>query len=189
MLPMGWIAHVGTGPRFSQLTETEQRSMMTQWVIARAPLIWGGDPVRSNASTLALLTNQQVLDVQTESCRNVQLPTKRVNTSIVWVAQGKVAEERLVAMFNIADTAAKVALPLSEIGLASEKQVGAQDLWAGQRWVPVAGGAVHCALEPHGSCLLKLRGGGQSSGGAIGSRRALKGKTDDGIARPSADYH
>ena len=52
MLPMGWIAHVGTGPRFSQLTETEQRSMMTQWVIARAPLIWGGDPVRSNASTL-----------------------------------------------------------------------------------------------------------------------------------------
>eukprot|EP01045_Picozoa_sp_COSAG04_P053788 COSAG04_NODE_23681_length_334_cov_0.787234_1_plen_52_part_10 len=52
MLPMGWIAHVGTGPRFSRLTETEQRSMMTQWVIARAPLIWGGDPVRSNASTL-----------------------------------------------------------------------------------------------------------------------------------------
>lgn len=28
MLPMGWIAHVGTGPRFSLLTETEQRSMM-----------------------------------------------------------------------------------------------------------------------------------------------------------------
>ena len=164
MLPMGWIAHVGTGPRFSQLTETEQRSMMTQWVIARAPLIWGGDPVRSNASTLALLTNQQVLDVQTESCRNVQLPTKRVNTSIVWVAQGKAAEERLVAMFNIADKAASVALSLSEIGLASEKHVDAQDLWAGQRpsRAPVAGGAVHCALEPHGSCLLKLRGGGQS---------------------------
>ena len=32
-----------------------------------------------------------------------------------------------------------------------------------------------------------LCGGGQSSDGAIGSRRALKGKTDDAIARPSAD--
>jgi hypothetical protein len=163
MLPMGWIAHVGTGPRFSLLTEAEQRSMMTQWVIARMPLIWGGDPVRSNASTLALLTNQQVLDVQTESCRNVQLPTTGSNTSIVWVAQGKPADTRIVAVFNLADGAAKITLPLSAVGLAADTQVAVQDLWASKA-VPVVGGAVHCALGPHASCLLKLRGGGLSSG-------------------------
>ena len=126
-------------------------------MIARAPLIWGGDPVKSNTSTLALLDNQHVLDVQTESCRNVQLPTAAGAsvTSLVWVAQGTAANARYAAMFNLADTPAKASLALSAVGFGSPKGIKAMDLWTAKD-VPLTSDGVECRLEAHGSCLLKL---------------------------------
>lgn len=74
MLPIGWLQHVGT-PRYSSFSLAEQRTLMTQWSIARAPLIWGGaaSADKANATTLGLIANAAVLGVGKNSCGNKQL--------------------------------------------------------------------------------------------------------------------
>lgn len=157
MLPMGWIAHVGTGPRFSRFTEREQRSMMTMWSMARAPLIWGGSPTLSNATTLALLTNQDVLDVQTTSCRNqlVDRPGS-ANTTVAWVAQSaNSAGGRFVGLWNLGSAAATVAVEWEALGL--DQPPAAEDvteLWAGR---PLSTGqSLSAKLAPHDSVLVRI---------------------------------
>lgn len=157
MLPMGWIAHVGTGPRFSRFTEREQRSMMTMWSMARAPLIWGGSPTLSNATTLALLTNQDVLDVQTTSCRNqlVDRPGS-ANTTVAWVAQSaNSAGGRFVGLWNLGSAAATVAVEWEALGL--DQPPAAEDvteLWAGRPLL--TGQSLSAKLAPHDSVLVRI---------------------------------
>ena len=61
--------------RNSRLTADEQRTVMTLWSIARSPLILGGDlpSLDKDPATLALLTNDAVLDVDQHSVKNRQV--------------------------------------------------------------------------------------------------------------------
>jgi alpha-galactosidase len=165
MLPMGWIAHVGTGPRFSRLTDTEQRSMVNMWSMARAPLVWGGSPTLSNESTLALLSNQAVLDIQTTSCRNqvVGRPTSgspSTNTTVVWVAQSaKSATGRFVGLWNLGQELATVTVEWAALGLDKAPEAGdVTELWAaGGRAHPVVGPlSLSAKLAPHDSALVRI---------------------------------
>jgi hypothetical protein len=154
MLPMGWIAHVGSGPRFSRLTVQEQRSMLNMWVMSRAPLIWGGDPALSNRSTYALLENQQALDVQHRSCRNKQLQTESANTSIVWVAQGVSHGSRFAAFFNLADKPAVIEMPWAAVHLPANSTT--KELWGRESLVSSDSTGIRATLAPHDSVLLAL---------------------------------
>ena len=59
MLPIGFVRHVG-GPHYANFNQDEQRALMSTWVMARAPLIWGGaaDPALVNATTMGLIANR-----------------------------------------------------------------------------------------------------------------------------------
>ena len=62
MLPLGRIgirAERGDD-RHSRLTPDEQRTLLTLWVMARSPLMVGGDLPTSDPATLALLANPAV---------------------------------------------------------------------------------------------------------------------------------
>lgn len=158
MLPMGWIAHVGTGPRFSMLTQVEQRSMVTLWTMARAPLVWGGSPLLSNQSTLALLSRDAVLAVQQTSCRNHRVTrAAEPNTTVVWVAQSsKSAEGRFVGLWNLGSKTTTVTVDWTSLGLdRPTPATHVQELWEG-RFVTVGAKSLSAKLAPHDSMLLSV---------------------------------
>ena len=69
MLPLG---HIGIraergDDRSSLLTHDEQYTLMSMWSIFRSPLMFGGDIPSSDAFTIDILTNPEVLDVNQHS--------------------------------------------------------------------------------------------------------------------------
>lgn len=99
MIPIGRLAKQGPvgSPRYSNLTADEQRTLMTLWVINRAPLMWGGNLTENRASELALMTNASVLAVNQSSGNNRQLVG---GSRQVWAADVPGGDNKYVALFN-----------------------------------------------------------------------------------------
>lgn len=150
MLPLGKLA---LGERDTRFTPDEQRTLMTLWVIARSPLIMGGDLRNMDDATLALLTNREVLAVNQASTMN--RPHFLADGTRVWSArpEGK-PDERYVALFNTGKERARVGIKLRELALAG--RVSARDLWMGRDLTPVTG-EFAAELPAHGAGLYRLR--------------------------------
>jgi hypothetical protein len=166
MLPLGRIglrAEVGE-PRDDRLTPAERRTLMTLWVIARSPLMIGGDLPSTDPTTIALFTNADVLDVLARSHSNREVI--REGPLVVWTADGPGAE-RWVAVFNLGVDTLTVAPDAGDLGLDPAAPV--HELWAGDvvavvpvreqsdahRGVAPGSAAVHLSIDPHGAVLLR----------------------------------
>jgi len=103
MLPLGFLGPApGWGkPRWTRLSQDEQRTLLTLWSIFRSPLMMGGDLPSNDAWTTSLLTNPEVIavDQHTTSSRPV-ITTDKV---VVWVARAESEDRRYLAIFNIGD--------------------------------------------------------------------------------------
>jgi hypothetical protein len=146
MLPLGRLQ---MGKRDCRFTTDEQRTLMTLWSIARAPLIMGGDLRHLDAATLALLTNREVLAVNQASRDN--RPLALIEEVRTWTARAEGGDSRYLAMFNVSDKSdpKHVHFDLSRFGFESAR---VRDLWA-QRDLGIARGRVMATLAPH-ACLL-----------------------------------
>jgi alpha-galactosidase len=152
MLPLGRLE---MGKRDCKFTPDEQRTLMTLWSIARSPLIMGGDLRHLDPTTLALLTNREVLAVNQASRDNK--PAALLEEVRTWTAHAERGEARYLAMFNLSDKGGdkKVFFDLSRLGLKSAK---VRDLWA-QRDIGTVSGRVTATLAPHASLLYSLTPG------------------------------
>ena len=114
MLPIGYLGpRPGWGkPRQSRFTDTEERTLLTLWAIARSPLILGANLTRMDPHTLALLTNPEVLAVDQHTNRNhpVEEAGAGKNAPIVLWA-GYEDQDMILAIFNLTDKPARVELP------------------------------------------------------------------------------
>ncbi len=100
MLPLGRIgirAHVG-GDRMSNLTQAQQRTLMSLWTISRSPLMFGGHLPSNDAFTLSLITNPEVIAVDQQSTGNRQV--FRTNDKVAWTADAP-GGGRYLAVFNL----------------------------------------------------------------------------------------
>jgi alpha-galactosidase len=164
MLPLG---HVGIRARAGARTAApasppdEQRTLMTLWVIARSPLMVGGDLPTSDEQTISLLTNPDVLAVHASShgAREVF----REDPLILWTAeggQGTGAQDghdqdlagqegedggvQYVAAFNVGGTDLPVSLDAQNVGLPADLAARAgrggelRELWSGHVLEPRA---------------------------------------------------
>ena len=148
MLPLGRLA---LDSRDSNFTPDEQRTLMTLWSIARAPLIMGGDLRKLDAATLALLTNREVIAVDQHSHGNQ--PHFLQDNMPVWTARAPQDGRFYLAIFNIADKApGMLRFPLSRLGLRS---AGVRDLWIGRDLGRVEREVV-ATVPPHGAMLYGL---------------------------------
>jgi len=153
MLPLGHLGPApGWGkPRDTRLTHTEQRTMMTLWSIFRSPLMMGGDLPSTDAWTLGLLTNPEVIEVDQHSSNNravLQTPD-----FAAWTATAADGRSIYLALFNLQDAARQRHLTFSDLSLA-EGSYSVRDLWAREdrgEWKDV-----QVQLEPHGAMLLRL---------------------------------
>jgi alpha-galactosidase len=154
MLPLGKLRVTdkeggGTTTRF---TPDEQQTMMTLWCIFRSPLIFGGDLPSNDAATTALITNEEVLEVNQHSSSGHEV-LEGSNNIRVWVADGAKSGEKYLAVFNLGDTAENGELPWSTLGL-SAGTAEVRDLWL--RKSLGAQDGIHVRVAAHGSVLYKV---------------------------------
>ncbi|MEO8391950.1 MAG: glycoside hydrolase family 27 protein [Chloroflexota bacterium] len=154
MLPLGHIgirAERGVD-RQSLLTHAEQVTLMTLWVISRSPLMFGGDLPSSDDSTITLLSNADVLQVQRASRDNHQL--FRHEEQVGWIATATDSEDRYLALFNIGDTESSlIEVDLSMLGAGNRYAV--RDLWD-KSDLGVIEGSFRQQIAPHAAKLFRL---------------------------------
>jgi hypothetical protein len=154
MLPLGKL-RVTTkegGGEPTKFTPDEQQTVMTLWSIFRSPLILGGDLPSNDAATTALITNDEVLEVNQHSSGGHEA-LDRLGFRI-WLAYGAKAGEYYVAVFNLRDEGfVEQPLSLADLGiLGFVKDV--RDLWAHKSIDTTKG--LRVRLRPHASTLYKI---------------------------------
>ena len=154
MLPLGKLRVTereggGTPTKF---TPDEQQTVMTLWSIFRSPLIFGGDLPSSDAATTALITNEEMLQVDQNSHGGHQALDR--DNIRAWVAEGAKPGERYVSVFNLGDADENISLQWQDLGIQSRpSQV--RDLWQHRALDSTDG--VHVRLKPHACVLYGLQ--------------------------------
>ena len=153
MLPFGKLrvtsAEGGGAP--GRFTADEQQTVMTLWSMFRSPLIFGGDLPSNDAATTALITNEEVLEVNQHSRGGHQVPGG--GDIRVWVAQGTVAGEYYVAVFNLTDEVRIQSLSWPDIGISGPVE-RVRDLWTHRSLETAKRREVR--LRPHASALYRV---------------------------------
>ncbi|MGP9536362.1 glycoside hydrolase family 27 protein [Brachybacterium sp. AOP43-C2-M15] len=170
MLPLGRIgirAERGE-PRDDLLTPHERRTLMTLWVIARSPLMVGGDLPGSDPATIALLQNAGVLAVHAGATSSREI--FREDPLILWTADGA-RGEMYVAGFNVGEEELTVSIDAQDVGLPAQGLGEIIELWSGQtvptrevaaqsdaaRGVAPGSTAIDVRIPRHGAVLLRHR--------------------------------
>lgn len=127
MLPLGRIGQPIVGndplvgrPRQSNFTHPEALAVMSLWIIARSPLIFGGSLTETTPSTLALLQAADALRVQEEAINSRQLWQNEA--TVVWLAESKLSSAgpnhtAFVGAFNLRSQNSTISLSLSALSL------------------------------------------------------------------------
>lgn len=158
MLPLGRIAirtFRAGDERQTRLTPDEQRTMMSLWCIARAPLMFGGDLRQLDDFTLSLLKNDSVLAAQRSGGHPRQL--RRDGELVQWVSEaGEELGGLYVACFNLGDAdGAAQSVDLGSLGFG-EKSL-ARELWTEETY-RLQGGRLECGVPAHGCRLYHVCG-------------------------------
>ncbi len=137
MLPLGRIgirAERGD-PRDSRLTPDEQRAMLTLWVMARSPLMVGGDLASSPPQTLEMLATPAVGRVLRDSeggAESLREPLPGGDGElIVWTSRSTTDAARWTAVFSTAGSPQQVRAALSSLVPDSvvDDPLELRDLW------------------------------------------------------------
>jgi hypothetical protein len=153
MLPLGAIR--ASKNSHTHFTKDEQYTLMTLWSICRSPLIFGGDLPQTDAFTLSLLTNDEVLAVDQHSSRGRQL--FRHGDLIAWIADADNSSDRYLAVFSVRDETGDqpvaVSVLLKDIGFDGPCKV--RDLWKA-RDLGVFAKTFEPLVAPHGAGLYRV---------------------------------
>jgi len=147
------VGRVGWGnPHPTHLKPNEQILHMSMWSMLAAPLMIGCDLDNLDPLTLALLTNDEVIDIDQDPLGRAARLAVRNGTGEVWVrplADGGTA----VALVNPHGTAQEITVKWKEIGIGANQRV--RDLWLHEdEGGHVDGYAVD--VPAHGCVLLKV---------------------------------
>jgi hypothetical protein len=154
MLPLG---RIGGRPeqghsRRTNFTPVEQRTMLSLWAIAQAPLIFGGDLPSNDPATLQLITNDEVLAVDQKGAHGGAFAES--GDEIVWAADAVGSNAKYIAVFNVGDQKA-AQIWVGWLALRLSKVCAVRDLWEHKDLGFVAGG-FSFNVAPHASGLYKL---------------------------------
>ncbi len=136
----------GGEDHWTRLTKDEQRTLMTLWAMARSPLFFTGELRDSDAFTLSLLTNDEVLSITKASRGNGQLFRNR--DQIVWTAECADGSCRYVALFNAGPERTYI-----QAGIKGTWRM--RDLWNREE-AGTARDIIRLQVPAHGARLLKL---------------------------------
>lgn len=154
MIPFGKVSLDGRphGPeRLTKFTRNEQYTLMSLWCIARSPIILGADLYTIDDTTLSIVTNDEVLQVNQYSENNKQVFSK--NGRVVWLADIPDSEDKYVALFNTSEEPLDVFFAFELLNLRNKYAV--RDLWA-KKDLGIMDKEIRRKLEPHSSAMFKM---------------------------------
>jgi hypothetical protein len=155
MIPLGRISIRGERgkDRMTRLTQDEQYSLMSFFMIFRSPLMFGGDLPSLDKFTTALLTNKAALKMHREGSQVRELYQKDGRLAVTSVNSR--TGERYLALFNISDSIKPltVSVKLSDLGL---KTATLTNIWTGEKQGQVSS-VVQVTLAPHACKLYSLQ--------------------------------
>jgi len=155
MIPLGRISIRGERgeDRMTRLTQDEQYSLMSLFMIFKSPLFFGGDLPSNDAFTLSLLTNKTVLDMHKESEKVRQL--FRTEKMVAITSESSTNNDVYLALFNISDDASPLEVGVNLTDLHLEGPCVITNLWTGEE-VGEFADAFNQSLMPHASGLYKI---------------------------------
>lgn len=146
--PAAW----GEGADAPRLTPNEQITYVTLWSLLAAPLIVSCDFSKLDAFTVALLTNDEVIDVNQDPLGKQAYRRSQQGSTEVWakaMSDGTLA----VGLFNRGPVKADVTARWSDLGLSGKQSV--RDLWA-QKDLGTADAAFTATVPGHGAKLIRI---------------------------------
>jgi len=155
MLPLGKLrvtsVEGGGGP--TKFTPDEQQTVMTLWSIFRSPLIFGGDLPSNDPATTALITNEEVLEVNQHSSGAREMVRHGGDDFRLWAAKGTRPGEYYVAVFNLSDLNTGMRVAWLDVGVFGHV-TSVRDLWS-HKPVDTTNG-LEVNLRPHASALFRV---------------------------------
>jgi alpha-galactosidase len=145
---VGW----GDPPRPTRLTPNEQLTHITLWSLLAAPLLLGCDLSRLDPWTTALLTNDEVLDVDQDPLGRPAGRRSIDGWGEVWTRplwDGTTA----IGLFNLGWERATVTARWADLGLTGRQPV--RDLWQ-QKNLGTFDGAFSAEVGAHDAVLVKI---------------------------------
>lgn len=154
MLQIGRLALRGPvgSERDSRLTEDEKITHLTLWSIARSPLFMGGELTMSDADTIKLLTNPEVIAVNQNGSQPRQI--YRDKKMIIWKSKAEDEESDYIAIFNITKFKKKFSIPLEMLGF--QGKVALRNLWT-HTDLPIVEDKLDIQINSHGAYLFKVK--------------------------------
>lgn len=141
--------------RRSRLTEDEVRTHFTLLCMARSPLFLGGDLQQLDQFTEGILTNPEVLAINSASRDNRQLWIwPRSDLHVAWGARETTGNAQFLALFNLEDAPAVVKVDLAEQGFGERARV--RDLWR-RADLGILENEIAPLLAPHACALYRLQ--------------------------------
>ncbi|KAF5749958.1 alpha-galactosidase-like [Tripterygium wilfordii] len=126
--PGGWndpdMLEVGNGG----MTTEEYRSHFSIWALAKAPLLIGCDVRSMDKTTLELLSNKEVIEVNQDKLGVQGKKVKKEGDLEVW--SGPLTNKRIaMVLWNRGSSQSNITANWSDIGLESSTVVDARDVW------------------------------------------------------------
>jgi alpha-galactosidase len=148
------VGKVGWGPnvRPTRLKPNEQITHITLWSLLAAPLLIGCDLTQIDAFTKALLTNDEVLDVDQDPLGRQAARVARDGSTEVW-ARPLFDGTWAVGLFNRGVESAPVTIRWSDVGLGGRQPI--RDLWQ-RKDIGSHRGGFTAPVPAHGVLLLKV---------------------------------
>jgi len=141
-------------PKPTSLTQHEQYSYMSMWVLMAAPLFYSGDITRLDPFTLNVLNNAEVIAVDQDSLGRQARIVRKTDDEFVLakpMEDGSVA----VGLFNLAETPREIAVTAADVGLNEAPGLRVRDLWRWKELGPVAG-RYTATVGRHGVMLVRM---------------------------------
>jgi hypothetical protein len=126
---------------------------MSLWSIAQSPLMFGGDLPSSDAFTLSLLSNDEVMAVDQKGAHGYPLAQEGEN--VTWTADAAGSNAKYLAVFNGGGQPADIRVDWLALKLPAACLL--RDLWEKKDLGTIQTGYTF-HLPPHGSGLYRVSG-------------------------------
>jgi alpha-galactosidase len=148
------VGRVGWGPKLhpTQLTPNEQLAHISLWCLLSAPLLLGCDLAELDDFTRALLTNDEVLDVDQDPLGRPAGRAAKDGDAEVW-AKDLADGSKAVGLFNRGAEPRVVTVKWSDLGISGKQQV--RDLWQ-QKDLGAFDEKFETRVLVHGCVLVKI---------------------------------
>lgn len=145
---VGWSAKV----RPTRLTPNEQYTHISLWCLLCSPLLIGCDMTKLDEFTLALLTNDEVLDVSQDPLGRQAGRVSKKGSTEVW-AKDMEDGSKAVGLFNLGQTEDTVTATWADLGCSGKRKV--RDLWR-QKDLGSFSDKFEVKVPRHGVVLVKV---------------------------------